>query len=125
MFYGCFGNCNLRWLFQINIVDTVVVEENIVVCYLYTGRDGQIKSKSQSYFALPKVRDEFIKIANALQHQSEVTLAVLHRTEGQPSILNSEFLSTLCNGGGSYSDPIVLQCFVPSKGSATSYSTYR
>jgi hypothetical protein len=110
---------------QINIVDTVVVEENIVVSYLYTGRDGCIKSKSQSYFALPRVRDEFVKIANALQHQSEVTLAVLHRVEGQPSILNIDLLNTLCNGGGSYFDPIVLQCFVPSKGNATAYSTFR
>ena len=109
---------------KINIVDSVVIEEASVVCYIYTGRDGYIKSKPESHFGLLKVRNDFLKIAKTLQNQCEVTLAVLYRAEGQPSVLNAELLNSLC-AGSTPTDPLVLQCYVPSKGNPTAFATFR
>jgi len=100
-----------------------VIEESCVVAYLYTGRDGSIKSKSKANFDLQRIRADFIKIANTLQQQSESNVAVLYRVEGQASVLNLEMLTTLC--GSVPADSVVLQCYVPSKGNHTSYFTFR
>lgn len=111
-------------IIQVNIVDSVLLDDGNIVNYVYTGKDGCLKVKPRTHFVLMKVRNEFAKIAAALQGPDATNIALLHREECEPSPLNYEGLNSICTGATPM-QPLVLQCFVPSKGNPSSFRTFR
>ena len=106
-------------------MDSVCVEDGNLVNYTYTGRDGYLNVKPTSEYNLIRVKNEFTKIASNFQTQTgSSNVALMYRGTSPSVLLSADALNSVCCGVTPL-DPIVLQIFVPSKGNASAYRTYR
>ena len=108
-----------------NMPDTLILESGVVVDYLFTSTDGYLSRKPRSALTMSHALEEFLKIAARLQDQvAPVYVATVQQNEGAPLALGMTEFQNLCTAPPPEARTVV-QCFVPSKGNATTARTYR
>ena len=72
---------------KVNLPDTVVLESGSPVCWLYSGPDGLVHSKTEKQATMEKIRNEFLKDHMYTDHEGATRLkpgyvAVLQTASG-------------------------------------------
>jgi hypothetical protein len=129
-------------LLQLNIVDTICIEREEVVHYLFTDANGMVTKKAKEFHNLQSIYDEFEKIMNNLQDGKDDdgkkspkkkvrNIAVGYGYNSSvTSVFNAEEFYSFCfntNDGGGFNmqrEIQMIQCYLPSKGSSVFYKTY-
>lgn len=123
-------------------MDTIYIEREEVIQYLFTDAIGMVTKKAKEFYNLQSIYDEFEKIMNNLQDgkdeegKKEPRKKVRNIAVGYAfnssltSVFNSEEFYSFCfntNDGGGFNmqrEIQMIQCYIPSKGSSVLHKTY-
>lgn len=93
-----------------NIVDTVLLDNNEVMHYLLSDTNGVLSLKPKGFHNLKTVHEQFMKIYRSLQGEGAKNIAVGYEYESSiPIVLQLETFEALCFPSTDHSHPEDLQ----------------
>ena len=108
---------------QIKIVDTVLLDHGDITHYLFTNLDGFIAKKPPSFCTIAKIKEELSKYADKLPQGSRYVATAISSTSEGVQLIDYENMNQMLTTIPPHIDAI--QYFVPSKGKACQYRTFR
>jgi pimeloyl-ACP methyl ester carboxylesterase len=121
----CLASTALDEKIQVDIVDTINMEMGEITLYLHTNQEGYIAANNSKMLNFAKIQQKFYDISYAVQkEQDRLLIAVKTSGVNSPETMTIDAFSAFMKSPIPV-EPTVLQCFVPSKGNASQFRTYR